>query len=134
MCVILPEAKHGVANRNGASEQRTRTQRFAVQCCNIPELDGDQQLELVNGEQRLLVSSRDKKRLPFHVFSSKCLQLPISLSWAESSCWNCTPDLQPEAVQDQDSGEQLRYPWEVPRLKWGKALRLWCNEASAVLS
>lgn len=84
-------------------------------------------------EQRLLVSSIHKKRLPFHVFSSKCLQLPISLSWAETSYWNCTPDLQQEAVQDQDSGEQQRYPMEVPRLKWGKALRLWWNEVSAVL-
>lgn len=48
MCVILPEAKHGVVSRSRASEQRMKTQRLAMQCCNIPELDGDQQLELVN--------------------------------------------------------------------------------------
>lgn len=84
-------------------------------------------------EQRLCVSSRHKKRLLFHVFSSKCLQFSISLSWVEASCRNCTPDLQQEAVQDQDSGEQQRYPLEVPRLKWDKALRLWWNEVSAVL-
>lgn len=48
MCVILPEAKHGVASRSGVSEQRMRTQRLAMQCCNIRDLDGDQQLELVN--------------------------------------------------------------------------------------
>lgn len=48
MCVILPEAKHGAVCRSGALEQRMTTQRLAMQCCNIRELDGDQQLELVN--------------------------------------------------------------------------------------
>lgn len=50
MCVILPEAKQCCQQERGASEQRMRTQRLAMQCCNIQELDGDQQLELVNGK------------------------------------------------------------------------------------
>lgn len=123
MCVILPEAKHGVASETGL--QNKGWEHRGLQC----SVATSQSWMVTSSwswwteeEQRLLVSSIHKKRLPFHLLSSKCLQLPISLSWLEASYWKCTPHLQEEALQQQDSGEQQRHPWEVLQfwVEWGR--------------
>lgn len=132
MCVILPEAKQCCQQDRGFGTKDENTE-----ACNAvlqhPRAGWWPAVGVGERKRSRGYVCHQDTRKGFYFFSSKCLQFPISLSWVEASCRNCTPDLQQEAVQNQDSGEQQRYPLEVPRLKWDKALRLWWNEVSAVL-